>query len=263
MKEICKLETKRAQTIRRTLTRFLGEKELCRWRELDSALMPSSSSSWSSSTSEVSTKSSTSIVCANSSRSRTRQSQNYACVTVLLMPLHLSTTLARTPYALQKQLLKLTDVYANKAHTCLFALSANFPSSQDLADTVDILTKFNKRGHTLGCLSDSFLAVDFSKSNHIWDNEKDNSKPILSCSIGLFDSSRVIPFRSTIPGKTQPQVGRWHSFRKKKDSIGDDENEYELNVRAGTDNGTVSWEDIWNRSALKNVPLPEELRSLE
>ena len=179
---------------------------------------------------------------------------------VLLMPLHLSTVLARTPYALQKQLLKLTDAYANKAHTCLFALSANFPSSQDLAHTVDILTKFNKKGHTLGCLSDSFLAVDFSKSNHIWDHEN-YSKPILSCSIGIFDSSRVVPFRSTIPGKTQPQVGRWHSFRK-KDGI-DDENEYELNARVGTNSGTVSWEDIWNRSASKDIPLPEELRSLE
>ena len=177
------------------------------------------------------------------------------------MPLHLSTTLARTPYALQKQLVKLTDVYANKAHTCLFALSANFPSSQDLADTVDILTKFNKRGHTLGCLSDSFSAVDFSKSNRIWDHEN-YSKPILSCSIGIFDSSRVVPFRSTIPGKTQPQVGRWHSFRK-KDDIDDDENGYELNAQAGSDNGMVSWEDIWNRSASKNTPLPEELRSLE
>lgn len=176
------------------------------------------------------------------------------------MPLHLSTTLARTPYALQKQLVKLTDAYANKAHTCLFALSANFPFSQDLADTVDILTKFNKRGHTLGCLSDSFLAVDFSKSNHIWDHEN-YSKPILSCSIGIFDSSRVVPFTSTIPGKTQPQVGRWHAFRK-KDST-DDENEHELNAQMGTYNGTVSWDDIWNRSASKNIPLPEELRSLE
>ena len=181
------------------------------------------------------------------------------------MPLHLSTTLARTPYGLQKQLVKLTDAFANKALTCLFALSANFPSSQDLADTVDILTKFNnnKRGHTLGCLSDSFSAVDFSKSNHIWNHENNNSKPILSCSIGIFDSSRVVPFRSTIPGKTQPQVGRWHSFRKKKDSIDDDGNEYELNARVGTDNGPVSWEDIWNRSTTKNIPLPEELRSLE
>jgi hypothetical protein len=178
------------------------------------------------------------------------------------MPLQLSTTLARTPRALQKQLVNLTDVYTNKTHTCLFALSANFPSSQDLGDTVDILTKFNKRGHTLGCLSDSFFAVDFSKSNHIWDHEKNYSKPILSCSIGIFDSSRVVPFRSTIPGKTQPQVGRWHAFRKKDDSTYD-ENEYELNARAGTDNGKVSWEDIWNRSASKNIPLPEELRSIE
>jgi len=176
------------------------------------------------------------------------------------MPLHLSTILARTPYALQKQLVKLTDVYTNKGHTCLFTLSANFPFSQDLADTVDILTKFNKGGHTLGCLSDSFSAVNFSKRNPIWSSEN-HSLPILSCSIGIFDSSRVVPFRSTIPGKTQPQVGRWHSFRK-KDTIYDDK-EHELNSRLGTDDGTVSWGDIWNRSASKDIPLPEELRSLE
>ncbi|KAF8799701.1 hypothetical protein BYT27DRAFT_7342790, partial [Phlegmacium glaucopus] len=177
------------------------------------------------------------------------------------MPLHLSTILARTPYALQKQLVKLTDVYTNKGHTCLFALSANFPLSQDLADTVEILTKFNKRGNTLGCLSDSFSPVNFSKINHIWDREDCYSTPILSCSIGIFDSSRVVPFRSTIPGKTQPQVGRWHSFRKKDDI--DDDKGYELNSRAGTNNGTVSWEDIWNGSASKDIPLPEELRSLD
>ena len=178
----------------------------------------------------------------------------------VMLPLHLSTTLARTPYALQKQLVKLTDIYAKKAQTCLFALSANFPSSQDLADTVDILTKFNKRGHTLGCLSDSFLDVDFSKCNHIWDHEN-HSKPVLSCSLGIFDSSRVVPFRSTIPGKSQPQVGRWHALRKKDGTDGD--NGYELNAQVATDNGTVSWEDIWNRSASKNIPLPEELLSLE
>jgi hypothetical protein len=178
-----------------------------------------------------------------------------------VMPLHLSTTLARTPCALQRQLIKLIDVYAERSRTCLFTLSANFPSPQDLADTVNILKKFNKkRGHTLGCLSDSFSAVDFSKSNHILGHEN-YSNPILSCSLGIFKSSRVVPFRSIIPGKTQPQVGRWHAFRK-KDST-EDEDEYDLNARVGTDNGTVSWEDIWNRSGSKNIPLPEELRSLE
>lgn len=176
------------------------------------------------------------------------------------MPLHLSTILARTPYALQKQLAKLTDAYTNKGHTCLFALSANFPFSQDLADTVGILTKFNKRGHTLGCLSDSFSSVNFSQNNYIWDHGN-HSIPILSCSIGIFDSSQVVPFRSTIPGKNQPQVGRWHSFRK-KDDIDDDE-DYGLGLRSGSDDGTASWENIWNRPSSKNVPLPEELRSLE
>ena len=178
------------------------------------------------------------------------------------MALHLSTILARTPHALQKQLVKFTGEFANEAHTCLFALSANFTSSKDLADTVDILTKLNNRGPTLGCLSDPFSAVDFSKSNHIWDHKNDKSKPILSCAIGMFDSSRVVPFRSTVPGKTQPQVGRRHSFRKKDDSS-DDENEYELNPRVVADNGTLSWEDVWNRSISKNIQLPEELRSLE
>ena len=72
----------------------------------------------------------------------------------------------------------------------------------------------------------------------------------------------VVPFRSTIPGQTQPQVGRWHAFRK-KDGATDDENDYELNSRVGIDNGTVSWEDIWNRSSSKKIPLPEELRTLE
>lgn len=175
------------------------------------------------------------------------------------MPLHLSTTLARTPRALQRELVKLIEEYTKKKHTCLFTLSANFRNPQDLADTVSILRNKN-RGNTIGCLSDSFSAVDFSKSNHIWDYE-DYSKPILSCSLGIFKSHLVVPFRSIIPGKTQPQVGRWHAFRK-KDST-DDENEYDLNARVGTNSDTVSWEDIWNRSGSKTIPLPEELRSLE
>ncbi|KAF8799705.1 hypothetical protein BYT27DRAFT_7342793 [Phlegmacium glaucopus] len=108
---------------------------------------------------------------------------------------------------------------------------------------------------------DSFSPVNFSKINHIWDHENCYSTPILSCSIGIFDSSRVVPFRSTIPGETQPQVGRWHSFRKKDDI--DDDKGYELNSRAGTNDGTVSWEDIWNGSASKDIPLPDELRSLD
>lgn len=178
----------------------------------------------------------------------------------LQMPLHLSTILARTPYALQKQLAKVTDVYTNKGHTCLFALSANFPFSQDLADTVGILTEFNKGGHTLGCLSDSFSAVNFSQSSRVWDQEN-HPMPILSCSIGIFDSSHVVPFRSTIPGKPQPQVGRWHSFRKNGDI--NDVRDYELNLRTGTNDGTASWEDIWNHSASKDIPLPDELCSIK
>ncbi|KAF8156977.1 hypothetical protein B0H34DRAFT_657786 [Crassisporium funariophilum] len=168
------------------------------------------------------------------------------------MPLHSSTLLARTPASLQNQIRAIYDTYANKGHTFLFALSANFPASDDLLNTVEQLTQSNtkRNGHTLGCLSDPLPSSLFQSSH---------CDPVLSCSIAIFDTALSVPFRSDIPGRTQTQVGRWHSFRKKEDN---DKGELEMD-----EGGNTPWEDIWNRAgssaSSSSTPLPEALRSLD
>jgi hypothetical protein len=67
----------------------------------------------------------------------------------------------------------------------------------------------------------------------------------------VFDSANVIPFRSTIPGREEAQVGRWHAFRRKGESV---------NKEDSLEEG-VSWGDVWEGGG-KPVALPEELRSV-
>jgi hypothetical protein len=94
---------------------------------------------------------------------------------------------------------------------------------------------------------------------------------ILSCSVGIFNSDDCVPFRSTLAGRTQPQVGRWHSFRKKGEveidnsiggsGLGLNESEAEdVSWPQGKD-GEVNWEEVWNRPMSEHsLPLPDGLR---
>ena len=200
--------------------------------------------------------------------------------------LHLSTILTREPSRLLAHVGDIARRYGGQGHTVLFTLSSNFKEPKDLQAAVNRLNKFNDidstqpctnegkaAGHTVGCLSDTFSSVKFEKFPQMT-----SSKDVfLSCSIGIFNSDTCIPFRSTLPSRIQPQVGRWHSFRKKSDASsssldkGDWEPDWQ-NVEAGKSsakgNDEVDWEAIWNRSSNATESkaaeiLPETLQDIE
>ncbi|KAG6879821.1 hypothetical protein C0992_011104 [Termitomyces sp. T32_za158] len=66
----------------------------------------------------------------------------------------------------------------------------------------------------------------------------------ISCSLALLPRSTV-PFRSTLPGRAAPQVGRWHSFRSKDEQV----KEYN------------SWADALTGTETKE-PLPPALQNI-
>ncbi|KAF8886096.1 hypothetical protein CPB85DRAFT_1336656, partial [Mucidula mucida] len=100
-----------------------------------------------------------------------------------------------------------------RRHTLLFALSPNLAST-DLFNIVSNVTALSKK--YVGCLASPTHGQD-----------------LITCSLAFFDADSCIPFRSTIAGTPIPQVGRWHSFRKKDELSESLEN--------------VDWEDFWSR----------------
>jgi hypothetical protein len=183
-------------------------------------------------------------------------------------PLHACTLLTHEPATLLTQLTRLAATYGGRGHTLLFALSANFPRADDLQAVVHRLTTFHHpqipasantatttprghgHGHTVGCLTDV-----------------PQGEAQLSCAVAVFDSAHCVPFRSALAGRVQPQVGRWHAFRKQSESEG------ELPVSAtgapdwGDDAGSgapVDWEAVWSRSSQPSAAalLPEALESI-
>ena len=152
--------------------------------------------------------------------------------------MHTSTWLSQSPTVLRALLSRLSKSYVD--HSILFSLSVSTSSAipvQDLSSLVNCLTTFSHQ--TVGCLS---RPLPGSYSNFI------------SCSVAVFDPTEAVPFRSTTPGRASPQVGRWHSFRKKDD---DDQT-----VRYDLDNVHNNWSELWDRSSGENK-LPVELRGLK
>lgn len=157
------------------------------------------------------------------------------------MALHLSTHLSRSPAALLSRIQALSKQYAGHNLTLLFALSANIPDSQDLGRAVNQLVNLDKT-RTVGCLSGP---LDRTRINGT-----SIANDAVSLSVAVFDSQTIKTFRSTIPGREETQVGRWHAFRRKED----EDKEYSLNEG-------MSWEDVWKDN--QSISLPEELRTLE
>ncbi|KAJ7071853.1 hypothetical protein B0H15DRAFT_793254 [Mycena belliarum] len=147
--------------------------------------------------------------------------------------MHFSTVLARSPAGLLSYISGFSKRYQD--HVLLFALSPNVASS-DLALLVQKLTRFSSR--TIGCLSAPLPA---------------NSDGLISCSFAIFEPETCIPFRSQIPGRVFPQVGRWHSFRQK----GPQSKILEEDVPSGN----VDWGSVWDQSLTSNA-LPPELENL-
>ena len=170
-----------------------------------------------------------------------------------MAPLHLSTLLARKPSQIRSYIKEISQSFSKKGHTVFFALSSDFQSPEGLQDVVHDLRGLasgsDGKGRLVGCLSGpvSELALPLKSGG-----------AELSCAIAIFDSAQCVPFYSSLSGRKEVQVGRWHSFRGKEDiqeGIGG------LEVDNGTD---VNWEDIWNRKHSKTSAelLPKELLSI-
>jgi len=199
------------------------------------------------------------------------------CYPNTMKPIHLSSFLTHSTSALLSHINHLSGSYAGKGHTVLFALSANFPNDGDLEEVVGRLTRFNdvkakslgnksdveSAGHTVGCLTDPFPSAVLANARAEMSNSTSfaGDRTPLSCAIAVLESSRCIPFYSSLPGRTKPQVGRWHSFRKKPQEVETGTGELEFHQDTA---GKTDWEEIWNRSSASSSSidlLPEALRS--
>ena len=158
------------------------------------------------------------------------------------MILHLSTYLTRSPTGLLNRIRSLVKEYAGHDLTLLFALSANFSDTQDLGRAVTGLMSLTST-RTVGCLS--------GRLGNTKINDKSIEEDVLSLSVAVLDSRNVKSFRSTIPGREEAQVGRWHAFRRKSEDV---DTEYPM-IEA------VSWEEV--RQGGRTLPLPDDLQLLE
>jgi len=148
------------------------------------------------------------------------------------------TVVARTPSALLASLDHFHLQSRAKGGTLLFALSA--PSDALSVITSHLKSHFPRH---IGCLSSPLPAY----RSHIM------------CAVALLNG---IVFRSTIAGRADPQVGRWHAARH---SSTHQLPAAQSNV-FGEFNGDLSrvnWEDIWNRNAMSaQEMIPVELRTV-
>ena len=150
------------------------------------------------------------------------------------MSVHLSTILTRSSATLSSITSRLSKTYPG--FPLLFALTSNAPP-QDLSRLVNELTTFSSE--TAGCLSAPLPFQGYDSR--------------ISCSIAILDPRKAVLFRSTIPGRAQPQVGRWHAFRNKDNPLPEAQLPPE---------GPIHWDDVW-QSDYASISLPPELQSLK
>ncbi|KAG6831329.1 hypothetical protein H0H92_011244 [Tricholoma furcatifolium] len=135
-----------------------------------------------------------------------------------------TTIIARSPSALLRHLHVLS---LTATGTLLFALSHNVEPNS-LSSLVKRLTTLTSS--TLGCLSAPLVP------KHV------------SCSLAFLPSETgAVPFRSSIPGREAPQVGRWHKFRYK-----------DSDTNTGPPREFSSWADVWagtKTQARETLPL--------
>ena len=150
------------------------------------------------------------------------------------MLLHTTTILARTPALLLSHLSRLPKVYSE--NTLLFSLSTNL-EADDLSSLVSRLTALS--ADSVGCLSAPL------------DGPVSPAKDLIACSLAAFSRSTI--FRSTLPGRPAPQVGRWHAFRKDED----------VTATHGQfiEDERIDWEKVWNRTT-GEATVPSELQDL-
>ncbi|THV03608.1 hypothetical protein K435DRAFT_621752, partial [Dendrothele bispora CBS 962.96] len=149
------------------------------------------------------------------------------------------TIISRSPANVLKHIDRFKKSVKTPSASVLFTISPPSNSS-DLSDLVDALTVW-PNANTIGCIT----APTHSDA--------------VTCSIALFDSRKAVPFRSTIPGCEQTQVGRWHSFRKPQSQ------ESSLNVASLLEKREQgkNWDDLWSTGGHEDIVLPEELKSVD
>ncbi|PBK69330.1 hypothetical protein ARMSODRAFT_1018757 [Armillaria solidipes] len=145
------------------------------------------------------------------------------------MLVHASTVFSRSSTAILNHISQLAGQYSR--HHLLFSLSPNV-DALELSQLVQNLTTLSS--NVVGCLSAPV------------------SVGMVSCSLAIFDGN-CVPFRSTIPGVPSPQVGRWHSFRKKDKDTPSFEEEY---------GEGVDWTDVWSKRT-STLELPDSLQDLQ
>lgn len=106
----------------------------------------------------------------------------------------------------------------------------------------------------MGVLSDSIpaslLPVEATGS------EATPGEQLHSVALSLLPGSVAVPFRSTIPGRAQVQVGRWPA---QKDSWRDTGSRVDMLEEKGEERG---WEEVWGRENVART-IPAELQDVE
>ncbi|KAF9221513.1 hypothetical protein BS17DRAFT_784868 [Gyrodon lividus] len=160
----------------------------------------------------------------------------------------------------------------------LFALAPSSTTSPELlSDLTSTLTKLYPTH--VGCIS--------APLPHQYLDPKIHRGPD-SCSLS-YAFVNGVSFRSTVPGRAEPQVGRWHANRKRSDGYNGFERERSgthgdvgnAGARALSDasgiGAEIDWEKVWDRSAramsfsesfslgsgLHLETLPDALRNLD
>ncbi|RDB16060.1 hypothetical protein Hypma_003478 [Hypsizygus marmoreus] len=149
------------------------------------------------------------------------------------MALHTLTILSRSSAPILHKISCLSKLYADCP--LVFALSPNV-EPPELSKLVKALTTFSTQA--IGCLSAPL--PDRSYQN------------LIACSLAVFKPEDCVVFRSTIPGRPTPQVGRWHAFRNKDEAP---------TQNHAPPEGAFNWADIWDGSA-GGVLLPPSLQQI-
>ena len=122
----------------------------------------------------------------------------------------------------------------SKSHVILFSIS---PAPSLPADDLSQLVSYFQGLETerVGCLSAPTLLT--TRAHGGYKNT--------SCSFAVFETRHTRSFRSTIPGRETPQVGRWHALRKKEQRP---ESQY-------ISEENIDWESLWAQKTSQHVIL--------
>lgn len=151
--------------------------------------------------------------------------------------------------------------------TLLFALAPSLTTSPEvLSEITSTLTQFYPKH--VGCIS-APLPYQYV------DSGKRNGPHLCSLAYALVDG---VPFHSTISGRTQAQVGRWHAARQRRTEdangamqVDTEDSQMRISEFCRSD-GKVNWENVWDHAVtsssshgvgLGSKTLPEALRNLE